>query len=144
MSEPTIPVGTNPFLKQEGGNHYSKMPLQPILFATMNNYDPAAFSILKYLSRFRSKDGLKDLRKAAHFVELREAMIVSGDVVALTPPVKITMGRYVTLNNITNSERIALLKLEEWVCGCEDYGAFTHPERLMVFIQHLISNFDGS
>lgn len=143
MSEPTIPVVTNPFLKQEGGNHYSKMPLQPILFATVNNYDPAAFSILKYLSRFRSKDGLKDLRKAAHFVELREAMVVSGDVVALTPPTRLAMGYYIEVNNIAGFERLALLKLEEWVCGCEEYGVFSQPERLMVLIKDLIANFDA-
>lgn len=144
MSEPTIPVGTNPFLKQEGGNHYSKMPLQPILFATMNNYDPAAFSILKYLSRFRSKDGLKDLRKAAHFVELREAMILSGDIAQIVPPAWVKMSTYIEVNGITGSEKNALLKLEEWVYHNGDLGLLTYTRPLIVCINGLISDFDFS
>lgn len=61
----------NSLKNQVGGRHYADMKMQPIVFAMANNFDPCAFSILKYVSRFQSKSGRADLLKGRHFVDLR-------------------------------------------------------------------------
>lgn len=65
QAEPKSALGT-----QVGGNHYKDMVIQPLEFAMANNLDPCQFSIVKYVSRFRSKNGLQDLEKARHFLDL--------------------------------------------------------------------------
>jgi len=56
---------------QIGGTHYLGMAIQPRVFAMSNHWDADAFSVLKYLSRYMRKDGLKDLEKARHFATMR-------------------------------------------------------------------------
>lgn len=52
--------------EQVGGDHYKKMKIDVLEFAMANGLDAIQFSIVKYVTRFRDKDGLKDLQKAAH------------------------------------------------------------------------------
>jgi len=63
------------FDRQVDGDHYSKLGIQPMFFCTTNGYDPALFSVFKYCARFEDKGKERDLEKAMHCVELREAMI---------------------------------------------------------------------
>ncbi len=56
--------------KQVGGNHYKDMKIQPFTYAMANNLNAGQFGVLKYISRYKNKDGIKDLRKAKHFLEL--------------------------------------------------------------------------
>jgi hypothetical protein len=56
--------------KQEGGNHYKDMPIQPIEFITKNNLDWYQGNIVKYASRHHNKGGADDLRKVIHYAEL--------------------------------------------------------------------------
>lgn len=55
---------------QIGGNHYKDMAISPRDYAKANGLDCDEFSVVKYISRWRSKDGIKDLRKAKHFIEM--------------------------------------------------------------------------
>lgn len=59
-----------PLAEQVDGTHYKNMKVQPIEFAMVRGYDAATFSVLKYISRHRRKNGLIDLEKASHFVRL--------------------------------------------------------------------------
>jgi hypothetical protein len=56
--------------KQEGGNHYKDMPIQPIEFITKNKLDWYQGNIIKYASRHHNKGGADDLRKVIHYAEL--------------------------------------------------------------------------
>lgn len=56
--------------KQVGGGHYKDMPIQPIDFITKNNLPFIEGCIIKYISRWRSKGGVQDLRKVIHYAEL--------------------------------------------------------------------------
>ena len=56
--------------KQVGGDHYKKLPIQPMEYAYKNHLDPLQFSVVKYVTRFRDKDGLKDLEKAKHCIDM--------------------------------------------------------------------------
>ena len=55
---------------QEGGTHYKDMKIQPIEFIHANNIPFAEGCAIKYLCRWRSKNGVKDLEKARHFIDL--------------------------------------------------------------------------
>lgn len=55
---------------QVGGNHYKGMAIQPFEYAMKNNLNAGQFGVLKYISRYKNKNGIEDLRKAKHFLEL--------------------------------------------------------------------------
>ena len=56
--------------RQEGGSHYTDMAIQPMEYSMANNLDPMQHTAIKYISRFRSKAGIADLRKAIHTIEM--------------------------------------------------------------------------
>jgi hypothetical protein len=56
--------------KQEGGNHYKDMPIQPIEYIVKNKLDWFQANIVKYASRHHAKGGANDLRKVIHYAEL--------------------------------------------------------------------------
>jgi hypothetical protein len=56
--------------QQIGGNHYKMMKIQPFHYAMANNFNAGQFGVLKYISRYKLKNGIEDLRKAKHFIEL--------------------------------------------------------------------------
>lgn len=45
-------------------NHYAQFTIEPFLFAMENQLDPCRFNALKYICRYRLKNGIEDLRKA--------------------------------------------------------------------------------
>lgn len=56
--------------KQVGGNHYKKFKIQPIEFIQANNLTYEQGNIIKYICRYDFKDGIEDLDKAIHYIEL--------------------------------------------------------------------------
>lgn len=55
---------------QVSGTHYKDMPIQPIEYITRNGIGFAEGSVIKYVSRWRKKGGIDDLRKARHVLDL--------------------------------------------------------------------------
>ena len=55
---------------QVGGGHYKDMKIQPVEFITANNLDFLTGCIIKRICRWKHKDGLKDLEKIKHEVDL--------------------------------------------------------------------------
>jgi len=53
--------------RQEGGSHY-QTTIQPWDYITANNLGYLEGNIVKYISRYKSKNGLEDLRKAQHYL----------------------------------------------------------------------------
>lgn len=56
--------------KQVGGDHYTKMAIQPVEFIHQNGIPFIEGCVIKYVSRWRNKNGVEDLRKARHFLDL--------------------------------------------------------------------------
>ncbi len=56
--------------KQVDGDHYKNLPIQPIEFIHANNIPFCEANAIKYLCRWRNKNGLADLEKAKHYIEL--------------------------------------------------------------------------
>jgi hypothetical protein len=55
---------------QEGGNHYKKYKIQPTEFIHTNNLNFIQGNVIKYLLRYKDKNGLEDLQKAKHYIDL--------------------------------------------------------------------------
>ena len=56
--------------KMIGGDHYRQGSIQPIEYIHANNLSFCEGNVVKYVTRWRHKDGLKDLEKAKHYIEL--------------------------------------------------------------------------
>ena len=56
--------------EQVAGSHYKDMPIQPFEYIHRNGIGFAEGCAIKYLSRWRVKNGVEDLRKARHFIDL--------------------------------------------------------------------------
>lgn len=48
-------------------DHYTDMGIEPIIYSTSNKLDPYQHTVIKYVTRWRAKGGLRDL-KAAHLL----------------------------------------------------------------------------
>ena len=55
---------------QHGGDHYQKMAIQPVQFIVENNIPWLEGNIIKYICRHRAKNGLEDLKKAQHYLDM--------------------------------------------------------------------------
>lgn len=55
--------------KQVGGSHYVRCSLQPWEVIERNELDFWEGNVIKYVLRYRHKDGLQDLLKAKHYLE---------------------------------------------------------------------------
>ena len=55
---------------QVAGDHYKKMKIQPIEYILGNCLGYCEANIVKYISRWRQKNGIEDLRKARHYIDI--------------------------------------------------------------------------
>ena len=54
---------------QIGGNHYRKKSIQPITYILENELGFCEGNVVKYVSRWREKNGIDDLLKAKHYID---------------------------------------------------------------------------
>lgn len=54
--------------RQIGGTHYAT-PIQPWDYIVANGLGFLEGNVVKYVSRFRAKDGVQDLEKARHYLD---------------------------------------------------------------------------
>lgn len=59
-----------PLQKQVGGSHYKDLTIQPIEYIHANKLGFCEANVVKYVSRWRAKNGIADLEKAKHYIEL--------------------------------------------------------------------------
>ena len=81
---------SNPYDKQVGGDHYSKMKIQPAEFVNNNKMLFAEGNAIKYICRHINKGGEQDLQKAKHYIDMiierdygddaEKSKVFSGDV----------------------------------------------------------------
>ena len=65
-----VTANTGALNVQGGGDHYKKLKIQPIEFIHANNIPFIEGNIIKYIVRWRDKNGIKDLEKVKHYVDL--------------------------------------------------------------------------
>jgi hypothetical protein len=60
----------NSLFTQVGGNHYKDMKIQPVEYIIQNNIGYLEGNVIKYISRYKQKNGINDLRKARHYIDM--------------------------------------------------------------------------
>ena len=60
----------SPANRQEGGDHYSGYPIQPAEFICRNDIPFLEGCVIKRMCRYKKKNGIEDLRKAIHEIQL--------------------------------------------------------------------------
>jgi hypothetical protein len=60
----------NALESQVGGSHYKDMKIQPVVFCHENGLGICESNVIKYICRHKSKNGLEDLKKARHYIDL--------------------------------------------------------------------------
>ena len=69
-SNGTVAPPPSALASQVGGNHYTKLAIQPMEYSMRNKLDPLQHSAIKYVTRFRDKGGIQDLEKAKHVIDM--------------------------------------------------------------------------
>ena len=64
------PLTYNPLVAQEGGGHYKNRGIQPLEYTMQNNLSFCEGNVVKYISRYKSKNGIEDLAKVIHYALL--------------------------------------------------------------------------
>ena len=64
--------------KQIGGNHYKDYKIQPVEFIYANNIPYLEANVIKYVMRHKAKNGLQDLEKAKHYIDLLISLEYDG------------------------------------------------------------------
>lgn len=59
-----------PTEKQEGGDHYKGYAIEPYHFIQKNNLNFFQGNVIKYVVRYKKKNGIEDLKKVIHYCEL--------------------------------------------------------------------------
>lgn len=70
MTDPNMFKELFPTLRQEGGNHYQKHKIQPYTFITENELSFFQGNVIKYVVRYKDKNGVEDLKKIIHYCQL--------------------------------------------------------------------------
>lgn len=55
---------------QVGGNYYKDFHIQPVEFIHKNRLSFIQGSIIKYVCRYKNKNGIEDLKKARHYIDM--------------------------------------------------------------------------
>jgi hypothetical protein len=63
-------ITEKPTNNQVGGSHYKDCKIQPTEFIHANNIPFIEGNIIKYVIRHRNKNGIEDLKKAKHYIDL--------------------------------------------------------------------------
>ena len=59
-----------PQSRQVGGNHYKDFHIQPYEFISKNDLSFFQGNVIKYVCRYKHKNGIEDLEKIKHYCEL--------------------------------------------------------------------------
>lgn len=92
--------------REVGGTHYSDMNVEPIELIEAFDLNFVQGSIVKYVSRYKSKGGVQDLEKALHYCEI--GLDDKSNGMDLTKKDNIVIDWYCISNNIHPYERYAI------------------------------------
>ena len=70
MTDPNALKLLFPTLRQEGWDHYQKHKIQPYTFITENELSFFQGNVIKYVVRYKDKNGVEDLKKIIHYCQL--------------------------------------------------------------------------
>jgi len=56
--------------RQEGGGHYKGLAIQPVEYVHANGIGFFEGNVIKYVTRWKDKGGIDDLKKARHYIDM--------------------------------------------------------------------------
>ena len=72
-------VEPDPYKTQVGGEHYKKYAIQPTEYIIKNKLNFCEGNVIKYVTRYKDKNGIEDLKKARHYLDILIAEMQSED-----------------------------------------------------------------
>ena len=95
--------------KEVGGTHYADMKIEPIELIEAFNLNFIQGSIVKYISRYKSKNGIEDLKKALHYCHIgMERFDRVDDHVDWRGKNKLLIKMYCMLNELSDVENMII------------------------------------
>jgi|TARA_R100000084_G_C4642399_1_gene144605 hypothetical protein len=70
MTDKDIFKDSFPQERQVGGSHYKSFNIQPYEFISKNELSFFQGCVVKYVCRYKNKNGIQDLEKIIHYCEL--------------------------------------------------------------------------
>tara|TARA_R100001079_G_C4401486_1_gene131604 strand:+ start:323 stop:562 length:240 start_codon:yes stop_codon:yes gene_type:complete len=70
MTDKDIFKDSFPQERQVGGSHYKSFNIQPFEFISKNELSFFQGCVVKYVCRYKNKNGIQDLEKIIHYCEL--------------------------------------------------------------------------
>ena len=55
---------------QHGGTHYKSKGVQPVEYAHANDLSFFQGNVVKYVTRYKDKKGVEDVKKAIHYLQM--------------------------------------------------------------------------
>ncbi|GAB5451810.1 MAG: hypothetical protein Hals2KO_21380 [Halioglobus sp.] len=110
--------------RQVGGDHYKDLAIQPVEFAMVLQLGFCEGCIVKYVTRWRAKGGIEDVRKASHFLQFIEEsslyrsslqQLRSGQVPLVDSPA--AGDRYCESNDLSNPEAGVIRHITWWAAS---------------------------
>jgi len=90
--------------KEIGGTHYKNMKMQPIELIALANLNFLQGCIIKYISRYKNKNGKEDIEKAIHNAQLAIDLHIIG------PDTSINEGyTYCKINKLSNLQSTIII-----------------------------------
>ena len=86
--------------EQVGGDHYKKLGIQPVELIRDINANFFQGNVIKYVTRYKDKNGIKDLEKAKHYLELIEELHPNSNSNKITSYEIDSVNEYIYANKI--------------------------------------------
>ena len=86
--------------EQVGGDHYKKLGIQPVELIRDINANFFQGNVIKYITRYKDKNGIKDLEKAKHYLELMKELHPNNNSGKITSYEIDSVNEYVCENKI--------------------------------------------
>ena len=112
----------DPNTVQVGGNHYTKLAHQPDELTLSYDLNGLEHSVVKYFTRWKDKDGLKDLQKGRHYIEKllhAEEQVTLNRLMHPRPALRLRVEGYVEKNGLDPREAMVVVLICRWRISSE-------------------------
>lgn len=94
--------------KEIGGTHYADMKIEPIELIEAFRLDFIQGNIVKYVSRYRNKNGIEDLRKALDYSRIGMERFDRVTNIDINDRNKLNIRQYCMLNGLNDMENLII------------------------------------
>lgn len=89
--------------EQIGGEHYKNLPMQPIELITLLGMSFIQGNIVKYITRYKSKNKAQDIKKCIHYAKL--AIELNDKRRCKDALISFAINKYIRVNNLSLLQR---------------------------------------